>query len=56
MRAQLRARGLASRGADLALGPARRPEPPREWTFLEITEDPDIFYFTPFSALYLKGL
>lgn len=28
----------------------------RNWTFLEITEDPDIFYFTPFSALYLKGL
>lgn len=28
----------------------------RNWTFLEVTEDPDIFYFTPFSALYLKGL
>lgn len=26
------------------------------WMFLEITKAPDLFYFTPFSALYLKGL
>lgn len=29
---------------------------PRNQIFLEITEDPDVFCFTHFSALYLKGL